>query len=52
MGNDIAAGNVHGNIIMDHDIAMGTYDITIHTDVARILIYDVLLHPIMMLLFS
>ncbi len=38
--------------IMCHDIAMVTYDITMHTDVARTLIYYVLLLAIMILVFS
>ncbi len=39
--------------IMGHDVAMGTYhDVTMHTDVARTLIYYVLQSPIMKFLFS
>ncbi len=51
IGNDVAR-DVHCEIIMDHDVAMSTYHyVTIHTDVARTLIY-VLLCPIMIILFS
>ncbi len=46
MGNDIS-GDIHCDIIMGHDIVMDTYrDVTVHTDVARTLIYYVLLSPI------
>ncbi len=38
IGNNIAR-DVHCDILMDHDIVMGTYhNITMHTDVARTLI--------------
>ncbi len=41
VGNDVTK-DVHCNIIMGHDIVMGAYhDDTMHTDVARILIYYV-----------
>ncbi len=36
MGNDVAS-DVHCDIIMDHHFAMGTYHVTMHTDVARTL---------------
>ncbi len=50
IGNDVAR-DVHCDIIMGHDVVMGTYhDATIHTDVARTLIYYVLLCPIMIFL--
>ncbi len=49
--NDVTR-DVHCDIIMGHDVAMGTYhDVTIQTDVAKMLTY-VLLHPIMIFLFS
>ncbi len=49
--NDVTR-DVHCDIIMCHDVAMGTYrDVRVQTDVARILTY-VLLHPIMIFLFS
>ncbi len=52
IGNDIA-GDVHCDIIMGHDVVMCAYrDVTMHTDVARTLIYYVLLRPLMMVLFS
>ncbi len=52
IGNDVAS-DVHCEIIMSHGIVMGTYhDVTMHTDVAMTLIYYVLLHPIMIFLFS
>ncbi len=52
IGNDVARDD-HCNIIMGHDVVMGIYhDVTMQTDVARILIYYVLLHPIMIFLFS
>ncbi len=44
------ARDVHCHIIMDHDVVMGTYDVTMQTDVARMLTY--VLHPIMIFLFS
>ncbi len=51
-GNDVA-GDVHYEIIMGHSIVVGTYhDVTMHTDVAMILTYYVLLHPIMILISS
>ncbi len=51
-GDDVAT-DVHCDIIMGHDIVMGTYnDVTMHTDVARTLLYYVLLRPIMIFLFS
>ncbi len=47
------ANDVHCDIIMGHDVVMGTYhDIIMQTDVARMLIYYVLIHPIMIFLFS
>ncbi len=50
IGNDVAR-DVHCDIIMGHDI--GTYhDVTMLTDVAGMLIYYVLIHPIMIFLFS
>ncbi len=52
MGYDIAR-DVHCDITMGHNIVMGTYhDDIMHTDIARTLIYYVLLHPIMIFLFS
>ncbi len=51
IGNDVAR-DVHCEIIMGHGIVMSTYDVTMHTDVAMTLIYDVLLRPIMIFLFS
>ncbi len=49
--NDITR-DVHCDIIMDHDVAMGTYHyVTMQTDIARMLTY-VLLDPIMIFLFS
>ncbi len=52
IGNDVAR-YVHCEIIMDHGIVMVTYhDVTMHTDVATVLIYYVLLCPIMICLFS
>ncbi len=56
IGNNVAM-DVHCEIIMGHSIVMGTYhDVTMHTnaasDVATTLIYYVLLHPIMIFLFS
>ncbi len=52
IGNDVAR-DVHCEIIMSHDIVMGTYhDVTMHTDVVTTLIYYVLLNPIMTFLFS
>ncbi len=50
--NDVAR-DVHCDIIMGHDVVIGTYhDITMQTDVARMLIYYVLIRPIMIFLFS
>ncbi len=53
IGNDVAR-DVHCEIlIIGHGIVMGTYhDVTMHTDVATPLIYNVLLRPIMIFLFS
>ncbi len=51
IGNDVAR-DVHYEIIMGHSIVVGTYDVTMHTDVAMTLIYYVLLCPIMIFLFS
>ncbi len=52
IGNDVAR-DVKYEIIMGHSIDVGTYhDVTMHTDVAMTLIYYVLLHPIMIFLFS
>ncbi len=46
------ASDIHCDIIMDNNVAMGIYhDVTMHTDVARTLIY-VLLCQIMIFLFS
>ncbi len=43
----------HCEIIMGHSIIVGTYhDVTMHTHVATTLMYYVLLHPIMIFLFS
>ncbi len=51
IANDLAR-DVHCDIIIGHDVIMGTYhDVTMQTDVARILTY-VLLHPIMIFPFS
>ncbi len=51
IANDVAR-DVHCDIIMGHDVVMGTYhDVTMQTDVTRMLTY-VLLHPIMIFLFS
>ncbi len=44
--------SVHYDIIMGYDIVMGTYDVTMHTDVTKTLSYYVLLRPIMIILFS
>ncbi len=50
IGNDVVK-DIHCDIIMGHDVAIGTYHyVTMHTDVARTLIY-VLLCPIMIFLF-
>ncbi len=51
IGNEVAR-DVHCDIIMDHDVIGTYYDVTMQTDVARMLIYYVLLHPIMIFLFS
>ncbi len=52
IGNDVA-GDVHCDIIMDHDVVMGTHhDVTtMHTDAARTLNYYVLC-SIVIFLFS
>ncbi len=51
IGNDVSR-DVHCDITMGHDVAMGIYhDVTMDTDVARTLIY-VLVHLIMIFLFS
>ncbi len=51
IANDVARA-VHCDIIMGQDVVMVTYhDVTMQTDVARMLTY-VLLHPIMIFLFS
>ncbi len=51
IANDVAK-DVHCDIIMGYDIAIDTYHyVTMHTDVARTLIY-VLLRPIMIFTFS
>ncbi len=51
IANDVAR-DVHCDIIMGHDVVMSTYhDVTMQIDVARMLTY-VLLHPIMICLFS
>ncbi len=50
---DDAARDDPCDIIMGHDIVMGTFhDVAMHSDVARTLIYYVLLCPIMIFLFS
>ncbi len=47
------ARDVHCDIIMGHDIVMGTYhDVTMHINVARTLIYYVLLGAIMIFPFA
>ncbi len=54
MGNDIAR-NVHSDVLIGHSIviALGRcHSITVHPDVARVLMYYVLLHPIVISLFS
>ncbi len=39
LGNDVAR-YVHCDIIVGHDVVIGTYhDVTMHTDVARMIIY-------------
>ncbi len=51
MSDDIV-WDIHCDTTMGHDIAMGTYyDVTIHNNVARILIYYITT-LIMILLFS
>ncbi len=51
IANDVAR-DVHCDIIMGHDVVIGTYhDVTMQTDVARMLTY-VLLHSVMIFLFS
>ncbi len=51
MANDVAR-DVHCDIIMRHNVIVGTYhDITMQLDIATMLTY-VLLHPIMIFLFS
>ncbi len=38
---------------MGHEVVFGSYhDVTMQADVARMLIYYVLLHPVMIFLFS
>ncbi len=50
--NEIAR-DVHCDIIMGYHIVIGAYhDVTMNTDVARTLIYYVLIHPILIFLFS
>ncbi len=52
IGNGVAR-DVHCEIIMGHDIDMCAYhEVTMHTDVARTLIYYVLSRPIMIFMFS
>ncbi len=52
LGNDVVR-DILCFITMSHDIVMGAYHgLTMHTDVARTLIYYVLLCPIMIFLFS
>ncbi len=52
IGNDVAR-DVHCDIIMGHDVVMGAYHyVTLHTDVARTVIYYTLLCPIMIFRFS
>ncbi len=49
----IVARDVHCDIIMGYNILMGAYhDVRVHIDVARTLIYYVLLGPIKIFLFS
>ncbi len=51
IANDVAM-DVHCDLIIGHDVVMGKYhDVTMQTDVARMLTY-VLLHPIMIFIFS
>ncbi len=51
IANDVAS-DVHYDIKMGHDVVMGIYhDVTMQTNVARMLTY-VLLHHIMIFLFS
>ncbi len=51
IANDVTR-DFHCDIIMGHDVVMGTYhDVTMQIDVARMLTY-VLLPPIMIFLFS
>ncbi len=50
--NDVAR-DVDYEIIMGHSIVVGTYhNVTMRTDVAMTLIYYILIHPIMIFLFS
>ncbi len=52
IGKDVTR-DVHCEIIMNHGIVIGKYhDVTMYTVVATTLIYYVLLHPIMIFLFS
>ncbi len=52
MGNDITS-NAHCDIMMDNNVVMGTYhDVRMLTDVARIIIYYVLLQPIIIFMLS
>ncbi len=52
IGNDVDK-DVHCDIIMGHEVVMGAYhDVTMHTDVARTLIYYALLCLNMIFLFS
>ncbi len=51
IGINYVAMDVHCDIIMGCDVMNIYHDVTIHTDVARTLIYYVLLHLIMIFLF-
>ncbi len=47
IGNDVAR-DVHCDIITGHDVVIGTYhDVTMQTDVARMLIYYAVLWPVL-----
>ncbi len=51
--NNNIARDVHCDIIIGHDVVMGTYhDVKMHIHVVRALIYYVLLRPIVIFLFS
>ncbi len=52
IGNEVTR-EVHCDIIMGHDVVMDTYhDVTMYNGVAWILIYNLLLCPIMIFLFT